>query len=233
VSPSAHRRGHRRRQSVTPAHGPKQWTGSVWVPDIRFTSCDLRVFMDQPTEAISSHDPRRRRQDNWHAGLSGGACPKARCGRGRCNGRRTPPAPTAAAGIPRSASDPAPHGEPCPPTAPRRHPQRHAWTTTPVWVGPTAPDQVAMPSQQRGRLHQQPAPDRAGQQPRQPSQHRAVSPVQIGVGPPAGGAPQPRAATSAAPRCWSPSAVPAAPAIARAGRRSDRAVEVPSIDHRR
>ena len=40
----------------------------VWVPDIRFTSCDLRVLMDQPTEAISSHDPRRRRQDNWHAG---------------------------------------------------------------------------------------------------------------------------------------------------------------------
>ena len=40
----------------------------LWVPDIRFTSCDLRVLMDQPTEAISSHDPPRRRQDNWHAG---------------------------------------------------------------------------------------------------------------------------------------------------------------------
>jgi hypothetical protein len=27
--------------------------------------------MDQPTEAISSHDPRRRRHDNWLAGLKG------------------------------------------------------------------------------------------------------------------------------------------------------------------
>jgi hypothetical protein len=35
------------------------------------TSCDLRVLMDQPTEVISSHDPRRRRQGNWHAGLKG------------------------------------------------------------------------------------------------------------------------------------------------------------------
>jgi hypothetical protein len=53
----------------------------VWVPDIRVASCDLRVLMDQPTEAISSHDLPRRRQDNWHAGPKGGACPKARCGR--------------------------------------------------------------------------------------------------------------------------------------------------------
>jgi hypothetical protein len=213
------------------------------VPSSGPAACGCQIFgSHHATCAYSWISPPRRSRRTILAGgakttgtpgPSGGACPKARCGRGRCNGRRTPPAPTAAAGIPRSASDPAPHGEPCPPTAPRRHPQRHAWTTTPVWVGPTAPDQVAMPSQQRGRLHQQPAPDRAGQQPRQPSQHRAVSPVQIGVGPPAGGAPQPRAATSAAPRCWSPSAVPAAPAIARAGRRSDRAVEVPSIDHRR
>jgi hypothetical protein len=59
---------------------------------------------------------------------------------------------------------------------------RHAWTTTPVWVGPTAPDQVAVPSQQRVRLHQQPAPDIAGQHPRQPSQHRPVGPVLSGSG---------------------------------------------------
>src|SRR4030095_15094509 len=58
-------------------------------------------------------------------------------------------------------------------------------------------------------------------------------PSPIGVGPPAGGARQPRAAAPAAPRCWSPSAVPAAPAIPAAGRTSDRAVEAPSIDHRR
>jgi hypothetical protein len=41
---------------------------NLWVPDIRFASCDLHVLMDQPTEAISPHDPCRRRQDNWHAG---------------------------------------------------------------------------------------------------------------------------------------------------------------------
>jgi hypothetical protein len=29
----------------------------VWVPVIRFTSCDLRVLMDQPTEPISPCDP--------------------------------------------------------------------------------------------------------------------------------------------------------------------------------
>jgi hypothetical protein len=37
---------------------------SVWVPDIRFTLCDLLVLMDQPTKAILSHDPCRRRHDN-------------------------------------------------------------------------------------------------------------------------------------------------------------------------
>ena len=32
--------------------------------------------MDQPTEAISSHDPRRRRHDNWLAGLKGRRLPQ-------------------------------------------------------------------------------------------------------------------------------------------------------------
>jgi len=31
---------------------------------------------------------------------------------------------------------------------------RHGRTATPVWVGPAAPDQIPMPAQQRGRLHQ-------------------------------------------------------------------------------
>jgi hypothetical protein len=39
----------------------------LWVPVIRFMSGGLRVLMDQPTEPISSHDPRRRRQGNRHA----------------------------------------------------------------------------------------------------------------------------------------------------------------------
>jgi hypothetical protein len=40
----------------------------VWVPVIRVTSGGLRILMDQPTEPISSHDPRRRRHDNWDGG---------------------------------------------------------------------------------------------------------------------------------------------------------------------
>ena len=56
----------------TPARqpaAPNRALDDLWVPDIRFTSCDLRVLMDQPTKAISSHDPPRRRQENGHAGL--------------------------------------------------------------------------------------------------------------------------------------------------------------------
>jgi hypothetical protein len=35
-----------------------------------------------------------------------------------------------------------------------------------------------MPAQQRGRLDEQPAPDRGWQQPREPGQHRSVGPVE-------------------------------------------------------
>jgi hypothetical protein len=37
---------------------------ALWVPVIRFTSCDLRVLMDQPSEPISSHDPPSRHGDS-------------------------------------------------------------------------------------------------------------------------------------------------------------------------
>ena len=47
--------------------------------------------------------------------------PRRGAGGGRCSGQRTRPAPTAAAGIPRSASGPAAPAEPCRPTARRRH----------------------------------------------------------------------------------------------------------------
>jgi len=57
---------------------------------------------------------------------------------------------------------------------------RYGGTATPVGVGPAAPDQVAMPWQQRGRLHQPSPPDRARQEPRKPGQHRAVGPVHPG-----------------------------------------------------
>jgi hypothetical protein len=48
---------------------------------------------------------------------------------------------------------------------------------TPVRVAPAAPDQVAMPAKHRGRPDEQAPPRRTGQQPRQPSQHRPVGPV--------------------------------------------------------
>jgi hypothetical protein len=41
----------------------------LWVPVIRFMSCDLRVLMDQSTEPILSDDPPSRRQDSWSVGL--------------------------------------------------------------------------------------------------------------------------------------------------------------------
>jgi transposase len=102
-----------------------------------------------------------------------------------------------------------------------------------VGVGPTALNQVAMPSQQRGRLA--PATDArpggAAAARARPAPRGQPSPS--GVGPPAGGAPQPRAATPAAPRSWSLRAAPAAPAIPAAGRRSNRAVVAPSTDQLR
>jgi hypothetical protein len=55
-------------------------------------------------------------------------------------------------------------------------------TATPVWVAPAAPNQVAVPAQQRGRLHEPPPPDRARQHPRKRGQHRAVGPVHLGSG---------------------------------------------------
>ena len=48
----------------------------VWVPDIRFTSCDLRVLMDQPTEAISSYDASSRPDDRWFGRPERGCLPQ-------------------------------------------------------------------------------------------------------------------------------------------------------------
>jgi hypothetical protein len=48
-------------------HPIKQLTANgahtLRVPDIRYTSCDLRVLMDEPTESISSRDASRRPDD--------------------------------------------------------------------------------------------------------------------------------------------------------------------------
>ena len=53
----------------------------LWVPVIGSKSCDLRVLMDQPTKAISSHDLPGGARTTGTPGSSGGACPNARCGR--------------------------------------------------------------------------------------------------------------------------------------------------------
>ena len=122
-------------------------------------------------------------------------------------------------------------GSPSPAAAPAARSSPLRWDGHAGWVGPAAPNQVAMPAQQRGPLHQPSLPHPAGQQPRKPGQHRAVGPVDPGPGPPVGAAPRPRAATPAAPRPWSPSAAPTAQTIPTAGRRSDRAVVALSTDH--
>jgi hypothetical protein len=44
----------------------------------RVTSGGLRILMDQPTEPISSHDPRRRRQGNWDGGSEASPVPADR-----------------------------------------------------------------------------------------------------------------------------------------------------------
>jgi hypothetical protein len=93
----------------------------VWVPVIRFMSCDLRVLMDQPTESVLSHHPSRRREDRWFGGPERGGL------------RQGPvwavavvmidvlgPTPSAAVGSRRSASGPAAPAGRCPPTARRR-----------------------------------------------------------------------------------------------------------------
>ena len=69
---------------------------------------------------------------------------------------------------------------PCQPQHQSPNLRRHGGTATPVWVGPAAPNQILMPAQQRRRLYEHPAPDRARQQPGEPGQHRAVSPVHPG-----------------------------------------------------
>jgi hypothetical protein len=97
-------------------------------------------------------------------------------------------------------------------------------------VGPAASDQVPMPPQQRGRLHQQPAPDRAGQQPRHPAS-TARSTQSTAAGPPGIAAPRPRGATPAAQHPWPPSSSPAARATAAPGRTADRAVAGSYADH--
>ena len=38
------------------------------MPDIRFTLCDLRVLMDQPTEPIPSRNPSAWQDDMWFGG---------------------------------------------------------------------------------------------------------------------------------------------------------------------
>jgi hypothetical protein len=55
--------------------------------------------------------------------------------------------------------------------------RRYSGSATLVRIGPSAPDQLPMPPQQRGWLDKQPTPVWARQQPRQSGQHRPVRPV--------------------------------------------------------
>ena len=40
----------------------------MWVPVIRFMSCDLRILMDQPAESIPLGNPSSRRDSRWFGG---------------------------------------------------------------------------------------------------------------------------------------------------------------------
>jgi hypothetical protein len=341
---------------------PRSAPAPLWVSDIWFTSCGLRILMDQPAEPTSSQDPRRRRQDNRHAGPGWRCLPRARGGRCRSSwlahsastdrscrqpklsmrsstsrptvpthraadasarGARTGVMGTLTASAAKTASNAAVNfvsrsrtrtgtsrrgrqgrWAGCGPAAPPMHPLaapvtrargpggeatsitnsryrrlRHTVSTvkqstasTPVawarrncrqetadrrsdslWPA-AAPDPrspaprldghagvggsngagpgrgaiaAAWPVARTGHARQ----GGAAAAPAQPAPRGRPSPT--GVGPPAGAAPRPGAATPAAPRGWSPSAVPAAPATPTAGRRSDTAVVAPSVDHRR
>jgi DDE_Tnp_1-associated len=65
--------------------------------------------------------------------------PTRGAGGGRCSGRHTRPAPLAADGSSGSASDPARHAEPCPPSAPRR---RWPAAPAPACTAPLIPSAV-------------------------------------------------------------------------------------------
>ena len=62
-------------------------------------SCDLRILMDQPTESISSDDRPSRQATAIRRTRAEAPGPRHGVDGGRCNGRRTQPAPTATVGI--------------------------------------------------------------------------------------------------------------------------------------
>jgi hypothetical protein len=63
---------------------------NLWVPDIRFTSCDLRILMGHPTDAISWHDPPSRQDDRWFGGPDRYANNQVECDHGRLKARLRP-----------------------------------------------------------------------------------------------------------------------------------------------
>ena len=110
---------------------------TVWVPDIRFTSCDLRYSWISP--------PSRSRRTI----LPDGARTTAVGLKWRCLPQRAVRAVAVvmvdvlastdrSCRSPRSASDPIPPGEPCPPTAPRR---RWPAAPAPACAAPGSPRQ--------------------------------------------------------------------------------------------
>jgi hypothetical protein len=154
---------------------------TLWVPVIRFMSCDLRVLMDQPTEPIPSGQPFqptgqpviRRTQA---VGLPQGAVRAVAVVMVGLLGQHPPQLPAAEESIRSSSS--------------RRTVPIHRSASAlarGVRTGvrstlPAAADQIVMPAQQRLGPDGQPVPARARQQPGESGQHRTVSPVQSGSG---------------------------------------------------
>ena len=75
------RSGSSSRSGEIPLGSPTCSARTLWVPVIRFMSCDLRILMDQPAESIPSGNPSSRRDDRWFGGPKRWGLPKARCGR--------------------------------------------------------------------------------------------------------------------------------------------------------
>jgi hypothetical protein len=108
----------------------------------------------------------------------------------------------------------------------------HAGTAMPVSVGPAAPDQVAMPAQQRSGAGR-PGPARLGGAAAAPAQPAPPSRLSRPVAGPSGVAVlRLRGATRAARRPWPPHPVTAAQATPSPSRTTDGAVEQPCAEHR-
>jgi hypothetical protein len=133
---------------------------TVWVPVIRSSHATCAYSWITPPSRSRRTTLPVGRTTGGSAGPSGGACPRRGGDDGGCNDRHTRPAQTAAASIPRSASDQAPSAERSQPTAPRSIrpgcPQRRAQHLDPSAAKTASNAAVNFVSRSRTRHQNQP-----------------------------------------------------------------------------